>query len=383
MCVCCSRSVFAPFAFDCPRLTGVCTACVFTDGLNPRSSAGSFAQEAVDEITNMLTEDQFKGKLLLILAGYEREMDEMLQANPGLRSRIPGKIIFDPFDEVAACAFLRQDLRKAHGLHVNDESVASSVLQSMAQELVDAPNFASGRDVRLWSKNVFRQIAITSQRQPSGSSQDAASFDHLRKALDELLASKQTAAGPPGDSTGAIGVVGVAFAPMAPMQPPAPPVVIASAPLAVCEEIQADEATQAQGPDDDTAVYSLLEEAASQLGYTIYQTRDMCAASEFPEDILSHVMENTQQASREAVKAALVPQCPALLSKMTAMIKENEAEIARVKAKEEARIKALEEAERQAEAQRLRREQIIRCQACGSPTCSFMPRVVGYRDVPI
>ena len=42
---------------------------------------------------------------------------------------------------------------------------------------------------------------------------------------------------------------------------------------------------------------------------------------------------------------------------------------------------ALLEAKQEAEARHKRREQIIRCVACGSPTCSFMPRVVGYREV--
>lgn len=39
-------------------------------------------------IVTMLTEDSFKGKMVVVFAGYEREIDQMLGANRGLRSRL-------------------------------------------------------------------------------------------------------------------------------------------------------------------------------------------------------------------------------------------------------------------------------------------------------
>ena len=46
--------------------------------LDPRKGE-AFVQQSVDEMVNLLTEDEFKGKMLVILAGYEDEMEEMLQ----------------------------------------------------------------------------------------------------------------------------------------------------------------------------------------------------------------------------------------------------------------------------------------------------------------
>ena len=40
--------------------------------------------EAIDEITNCLTDKRFMGNQAVILAGYTQEMDEMLHANHGL-----------------------------------------------------------------------------------------------------------------------------------------------------------------------------------------------------------------------------------------------------------------------------------------------------------
>jgi hypothetical protein len=37
----------------------------------------------VDEIVQMLTEPKFMGKMVVILAGYERQIEELMAANPG------------------------------------------------------------------------------------------------------------------------------------------------------------------------------------------------------------------------------------------------------------------------------------------------------------
>ena len=50
-------------------------------------------REVVDEMVNLLTEDKFRGKMLVILAGYDHEMDVMMATNPGLKSRCVGQAI--------------------------------------------------------------------------------------------------------------------------------------------------------------------------------------------------------------------------------------------------------------------------------------------------
>lgn len=53
--------------------------------------------EAIDEITNCLTDKRFMGNQAVILAGYTQEMDEMLQANRGLRSRFENIWFFEDY----------------------------------------------------------------------------------------------------------------------------------------------------------------------------------------------------------------------------------------------------------------------------------------------
>ena len=64
--------------------------------LNPRKSPG-FMQEVVDEIVQILTEKQFKNKMAVIFAGYEQDMDELFEVNPGLKSRVSKTLRFDDF----------------------------------------------------------------------------------------------------------------------------------------------------------------------------------------------------------------------------------------------------------------------------------------------
>ncbi|MHC8415777.1 AAA family ATPase [Bacteroides hominis] len=53
--------------------------------------------EAIDEITNCLTDKRFMGNQAVILAGYTQEMDKMLQANCGLRSRFENIWFFEDY----------------------------------------------------------------------------------------------------------------------------------------------------------------------------------------------------------------------------------------------------------------------------------------------
>ena len=61
--------------------------------LNP-SRGGTFMTEAVDELCAKITDEEFKGKLLVLLAGYDADMDEMLKVNPGLKSRFAERLEF-------------------------------------------------------------------------------------------------------------------------------------------------------------------------------------------------------------------------------------------------------------------------------------------------
>ena len=55
----------------------------------------SFGKEAVNELIAAMENN--RDNLLVILAGYTREMEEFMDSNPGFRSRIRNKILFEDY----------------------------------------------------------------------------------------------------------------------------------------------------------------------------------------------------------------------------------------------------------------------------------------------
>ncbi|CAM9929716.1 unnamed protein product, partial [Ectocarpus sp. 13 AM-2016] len=65
-------------------------------GLNPRhgGGSGSFMQEVVDQLTQCLTDNKYKGNMVVVVAGYAHDIDELMESNPGLASRFPETLHF-------------------------------------------------------------------------------------------------------------------------------------------------------------------------------------------------------------------------------------------------------------------------------------------------
>lgn len=60
-----------------------------------RGGERDFGKEAIDTMVKSL--EDHKDNLIIILAGYPKEMDEFLVSNPGLRSRFPLQMVFDDY----------------------------------------------------------------------------------------------------------------------------------------------------------------------------------------------------------------------------------------------------------------------------------------------
>lgn len=60
-----------------------------------RGGESDFGREAIDTLVKAM--DQYKGKFVVIFAGYPDEMDDLLDTNPGLKSRISTNFFFDDY----------------------------------------------------------------------------------------------------------------------------------------------------------------------------------------------------------------------------------------------------------------------------------------------
>jgi hypothetical protein len=171
--------------------------CLFIDEayqLNP-ARGGPYMTEAVDELVGALTDEEFKGKVLVILAGYDQDMEDMLQTNPGLKSRFSERVHFHDFDADATVLLLTMDLEKK-GVPLECSDMRQ--LLQLAQKLVNSDGFGNGRDVVTWSDRVYREVAKstnkTSRVRPGSLT---STLVHVERALGTILESRTIRSGGP------------------------------------------------------------------------------------------------------------------------------------------------------------------------------------------
>ena len=121
-----------------------------------RGGDKDFGREAIDTLVKAA--EDHRDRLIVILAGYKREMELFLLANPGLKSRLPIQIAFPDYDreelmEIAAKMAEEREYRLSRGarkhLHRFLEDVNTRTL-----------NFSNARLVRnLMEKAIRRQAS--------------------------------------------------------------------------------------------------------------------------------------------------------------------------------------------------------------------------------
>lgn len=169
------------------------------------SRGGSFMTEAVDELVGALTEEEFKGKLLVILAGYDEDMEQMMNTNPGLKSRFSERVHFDDFNAKAVADLLFVELKRAG---VPLDMPDSDALLELSQRLIDqsGSSFGNGRDCVTWGKYVYKFVAkrFSQQSKTTGAIVSLNStLDDIKRGLEQLLDSRRSRAG--GQSCATVG----------------------------------------------------------------------------------------------------------------------------------------------------------------------------------
>ena len=174
--------------------------------LNP-TRGGNYMTEAVDELVKGLTLPDLQGKLVVILAGYEGDMDEMLATNPGLKSRFPERLRFEDMTAQAAADLLIHRMTERR-LPISDADKAGLV--PLAARLAACEDFGNGRDVETWAKMVYQVVSSADSRsffpkssagavglrRASGPRRTHVTLGEVTAALNQLLAQRVTVQAP-------------------------------------------------------------------------------------------------------------------------------------------------------------------------------------------
>jgi len=182
--------------------TGPKTKAVFEKALGKvlfvdeayRLSEGHFAKEAMDELVGILTQERFKAKLVVILAGYDQEINQLLSVNPGLSSRFPDEVVFENMSSEMCIKVLEKVLAKEDitidGLE--NPSQLYTEFTILFDQLSDLPSWGNARDVITISKKMIRiaiENSLSSPQQGSGSSitlSDPDALACMRATLKDL-----------------------------------------------------------------------------------------------------------------------------------------------------------------------------------------------------
>lgn len=132
-----------------------------------RLAEGPFAKEAMDEIVDCITKHKFFQKLIIILAGYDKDINRLMAINPGLTSRFPEELEFAGLSPNDCIQLLTKLLQKQKSkLQSKVRSFNMDSLESPRPEfgrqimdrfsiLAQTANWANARDVQTLGKAIF------------------------------------------------------------------------------------------------------------------------------------------------------------------------------------------------------------------------------------
>lgn len=128
-----------------------------------RGGEKDFGKEAIDTLVKAM--EDHKDQLILILAGYSREMQAFLAANPGLPSRFPITLHFPDFSLKELMTIAKQMLKE------KEYCLTPIAEKKLRQHLLEvqkkgSQNFGNARYVRNLLEQAIRQQAVRLLQQP-------------------------------------------------------------------------------------------------------------------------------------------------------------------------------------------------------------------------
>ena len=164
--------------------------------LGSTTGSVSYGREAIDTLTGTITSADFKGNLLVIMAGYEQHMDALMaNANPGFTSRFNKKrLVFPSWSAQQAGDAVISEIQRA-GKTLTRE--AEDRVHHWCRLLERLPMWGSARDVfetilpslYVSRANRLRTVARNKHSDPSNPSASSTSVPYEIEDVDSALAS--------------------------------------------------------------------------------------------------------------------------------------------------------------------------------------------------
>lgn len=127
-----------------------------------RLAGDHFAKEAMDELVDCLTKPKYAQKLIVILAGYDEHINQLMVVNPGLTSRFPEAISFSSLTPEHCVDLLTKQLLQKKKLDITTLIEARPEdkvdILDIFEQLSKLPGWGNGRDVGTIAKTVYADV---------------------------------------------------------------------------------------------------------------------------------------------------------------------------------------------------------------------------------
>ena len=102
-------------------------------------------QEAIDELLKYM--EDYRDRLIVIVAGYEKNMKDFINANAGLASRFKKNILFENYNDLELFQIFYKMCRDNNYMIAND---ASTTIKSACKKVIEitGEKYSNARDVR-------------------------------------------------------------------------------------------------------------------------------------------------------------------------------------------------------------------------------------------
>ena len=115
------------------------------------SNGNGYSGEAIAEL--LVCMEKYYDRLIIVFSGYEKEMKDFINTNPGLKSRIGKNFVFEDYN-VDELTDILLGLVKDNNLKITDKAIEK--FKGIASNALKIKNFGNGRYVR----NTFDKILI-------------------------------------------------------------------------------------------------------------------------------------------------------------------------------------------------------------------------------
>ena len=123
-----------------------------------------YGREAIDTLTAQM--ENHRQDFMVIMAGYEEDMNTMMESNVGLASRMPYTVTFPNYGRTELFQIFMKMASRSFDCEPELEAAVKSYFDSLSDDVLKARDFANARFVRNLFERTWGKASVRRQLEP-------------------------------------------------------------------------------------------------------------------------------------------------------------------------------------------------------------------------